>query len=144
MSLVPNPELIRSIVKSGVRRLRADRAVTSRLSADVIDDDDEVTIRVDAPGVEEEDIQVRYLAEEVLVRMDRFRGPRDGFDLVVAGRAVGFDGRVPLPDDVSVEPESGRATLRADGTLEVRLPKESADAGTEVVAAVEDEPAETR
>lgn len=139
MSLVPNTALIRSVVQSGLRRLRSDRAVTSELSADVVEDADRLTVQVDAPGVEEEDIQVRYLTDEVLIRMDRFRGPRDGFSLSVAGRAVGFDGRVPLPDDVDIDAAAGRATLRTDGTLTIRLPKAPEETEERVVATVEDD-----
>ena len=127
------------MIESGVRRLRSNRAVTSELQADVVELDDEIEIRVDAPGVEEEDIQVRYLTEAVLIRMDRFRGPRDGFELTEAERSVGFDGRVPLPSELVVNADEASATLRVDGTLIVRLPKQRSTDDEPVVATVEDE-----
>lgn len=128
--------MVKSMIQAGVRRLQSDRMVTARLDADVVERTDEVEIVVDAPGVDEADIQVRYLSDTVLIRMDRFRGPRDGFDLAESGRSVGFDGRVPLPDDVVVDPESATATLQANGTLLVRLPKPSdAEEATAVATA---------
>ena len=137
MTVIPNPALVKSMIQAGIRRLQSDRAVTTQLEADVIEVDDHVEIAVDAPGVEEADIQVRYLADEVLIRMDRFRNARETLELVVAGRSVGFDGRVPIPEHVDVDPETATATLRAHGTLIIRLPKLADPSEDDLVATVD-------
>lgn len=96
---------------------------SGNLPVDILEDEDEYLLVFDAPGVEQDDIQLRYLNGRVLVRLDRFRDARDGLDLVVPGRRMSMDGEVELPEDAVVSPEAARATLRSDGTLEVRLPK---------------------
>lgn len=125
MSIIPGPEKLRRAIESGVSRLRKNRPRIGQVRADVYERPDEFWVCVDAPGVEEDDIQVRAIDTDVLVRMDRFRPARDGFDLVVEGRAGGFDGKIPLPADASVDADGASATLRANGTLVIQLPKKS-------------------
>lgn len=123
MALIPNPRNLRSAIRAGVAHLRRDSPPVSRLTADIYERPDDFWICLDAPGVEEGDVQVRYVDDAVLVRMDRFRPPREDVELTVSGRAVGFDGRVEIPTDAPVAAEQATATLRTDGTLVVELPK---------------------
>ena len=99
----------------------------SPLSADVLEADDSYLVVFDAPGVAHSDVQVRYVDGEVLVRIDRFRDFREGFEMVFPGRGMSLDGRMALPDGAVVEPEAAEAHLRPNGTLEVWVPKEDPD-----------------
>ena len=99
----------------------------SPLSADVLESEDTYLVVFDAPGVAHSDVQVRYVDGEVLVRIDRFRDFREGFEMVFPGRGMSLDGRIGLPDGAVVEPEAAEAHLRPNGTLEVWVPKEDPD-----------------
>jgi HSP20 family molecular chaperone IbpA len=110
-------------VAEGVGRV-AGRVQESRpLSADLLEDEDAYLVVFDAPGVESGDVQVRFADGDVLVRMERFRGFYEGFEMRFPGRGLSLDGRVRLPDD-SVDPEGATATLKDNGTLHVHIPKD--------------------
>jgi HSP20 family molecular chaperone IbpA len=93
------------------------------LSADVLESDEAYLVVFDAPGAAASDVQVRYEGGNVLVRIDRFREFREGFEMRFPGRGLALDGSVELPDDALVDPDEATATLRNDGTLEVEIPK---------------------
>jgi HSP20 family molecular chaperone IbpA len=103
------------------------------LSADVLESDDAYLAVFDAPGAAASDVQVRYEEGEVLVRVDRFREFRDGYEMRYPGRGLALDGDVELPGDASVDPGAATATLREDGTLAVEVPKrdDPIDAGSD-------------
>jgi HSP20 family protein len=96
------------------------------LAADLLESDDAYLVVFDAPGTLGEDVQVRYEDSAVLVRLDRFRDFRDGYEMRFPGRGLTLDGRVELPDAAAVDPERAEATLQPEGTLHVRLPKREA------------------
>jgi HSP20 family molecular chaperone IbpA len=108
----------------------------SPLSVDVLESTEEYLVVFDAPGAAASDVQVSYRDDAVLVRVDRFREFRDGFEMLFPGRGLTLEGEAALPDDAVVEPEEGRARLNDDGTLYVFLPKaegaEQEDAGEAV------------
>lgn len=102
----------------------ADRVQQPRsLPVDLLEGEDELLAVMDAPGVDHGDVQVRFVEDELLVRVDRFRGHHEGFGMVDPGRAMTFDGRVQLPPDAAVAPRGAEAHLTDRGTLEVHLPK---------------------
>lgn len=107
--------------------------------ADVLESDDAYLVVFDAPGATASDIQVRYQDGAVLVRIDRFRDFREGFEMRFPGRGLALDGSVELPADAVVDPDHATATLRDNGTLEVEIPKrhdvEDAGGGDEAVDA---------
>lgn len=106
----------------------------SLLSSDVLEDDDAYLVVFDAPGANASDVQVRYRRGAVEVRIDRFRDHHDGFEMRFPGRGLSLDGRARLPTDARVDPDAATATLRDNGTLEVRVPKrEAAGSGESVV-----------
>ena len=96
------------------------------LPTDVLESDDAYLVVFDAPGATQTDVQVRYNDGAVEVRIDRFREFYDDYEMRVPGRGMSLDGRAQLPPDAIVEPEAASATLRANGTLEVRVPKDAA------------------
>lgn len=100
---------------------------SSPLPADLLESDDAYLMVFDAPGAQASDVQVRYRDGTVLVRVDRFRELREEFEMRFPGRGLSLDGRVRLPDDALVDPDHATATLRANGTLEVEIPKRSDD-----------------
>jgi len=124
----------------------ASRVQESRpLPTYVLESEDAYLVVFDAPGASKTDVQVRYVEGAVEVRIDRFREFYDDYEMRVPGRGMSLDGRARLPDDAVVEAEESSATLRANGTLEVRVPKGDADgeldasAGTVEIAAPDDD-----
>ena len=101
------------------------------LSADVLESEDAYLVVFDAPGAAASDVQVRHEDGEVLVRIDRFREFREGYEMRFPGRGLALDGSVELPDDAAVDPDRATATLRSDGTLAVEVPKLSEPADPE-------------
>ena len=102
----------------------ASRVQESRpLAADVLESDDAYLVVFDAPGATGSDVQVRYANGSVLVRIDRFREFREGFEMVFPGRGLALDGEVELPEDALVDATEASATLRDSGSLEIRVPK---------------------
>ncbi|WP_299263999.1 Hsp20/alpha crystallin family protein [Halorientalis sp.] len=102
------------------------------LPADLLESEDAFLAVFDAPGTASSDIQVRFDDNAVEVRVDRFRDFYDGFEMLVPGRGLALDGRVTLPADAAVDPSGADATLRHNGTLEVRIPKGEATHEMEV------------
>jgi HSP20 family protein len=116
------------------------------LPADVLESDDAYLVVFDAPGVAQTDVQVRYVDGAVEVRIDRFREFYDDHEMRVPGRGMSLDGRADLPADAHVDADAAQATLRANGTLEVHVPKRDdvdaehdASAGTVEIAAPDDD-----
>jgi len=127
---------------------RAGRAASrfqeeSPLPVDLLEGDDEYLLVFDAPGADASDVQVSYEGDsEVRVRVDRFRGFREGFEMVFPGRGLTLEGSAKLPEDAVVDAESARAELNDDGTLYVFLPKGGDDATTIDVTVTDDESAD--
>jgi len=101
------------------------------LETDLLESDDEVIVVFDAPGVKSSDVQVKFVDDRVLVRIDRFREFREDYEMRFPGRGLALDGDVTLPEDVTVDPNAASATLTERGTLEVRLPKVDGGAETD-------------
>lgn len=97
------------------------------LRPDLLEDDEAYLAVFDAPGAAATDVQVRFDDGKVLVRIDRFRDHYEGFEMRYPGRGLSLDGRVRLPRDVPVDPAAATATLRSNGTLEVKVPKVSVE-----------------
>jgi len=96
------------------------------LGADLLESDDAYLAVFDAPGAPGSNVQARYEDGAVIVRVDRFRDHREGFEMRFPGRGLALDGRVELPPDASVDPAGATATLGDNGTLHVRIPKAEA------------------
>lgn len=107
------------------------------LQPDLLEGEDAFVAVFDAPGATASDVQVRFVEGRVVVRIDRFRDHHEGFEMRYPGRGLSLDGRVKLPREAAVDADAATATLRANGTLEIRLPK-TAPAGREVP--IESEP----
>jgi len=85
--------------------------------------DDAYLVVFDAPGVTATDVQVRYVEDRLEVRIDRFpRLPRRLRDGVSRPWTLARRQR-HAPEGATVDTESATATLRDDGTLQVRIPK---------------------
>ncbi|WP_435335316.1 Hsp20/alpha crystallin family protein [Haloarchaeobius sp. TZWWS8] len=101
------------------------------IPVDVLESDDAYLVVFDAPGATQSDVQVRYLDGTVMVRIDRFREFYEEFEMRVPGRGMSLDGKAKLPDDALVNAADATATLRKNGTLEIRIPKDESAAGEE-------------
>jgi len=93
------------------------------LPVDLLESDDAYLAVFDAPGAQSSDVQVQFDAGLVEVRIDRFRGFHEGFEMRYPGRGLALDGHVELPVEARVDADAATATLRENGTLEVRVPK---------------------
>lgn len=93
------------------------------LPADLLESEDAYLIVFDAPGVTASDVQVRYVEDRVEVRIDRFRDFYDEFEMRYPGRGLSLDGSITLPEDALVDAEAATATLKDNGSLQVRVPK---------------------
>jgi HSP20 family molecular chaperone IbpA len=91
---------------------------------DLLEGEDAYLIVFDTPGATSSDVQVRFLDGAVQVRVDRFREFHEGYEMRFPGRGLSLDGSVSLPADSTVDADGASATLRENGTLEVRVPKE--------------------
>ena len=95
------------------------------LDYDLLETDEEFLVVFDAPGATKEDIQVRFMDNELEVRIDRFREFFEGFEMRFPGRGLTLSGSARFPEDASVTAASANptATLTRSGTLQVRVPK---------------------
>ncbi|MFC7139449.1 Hsp20/alpha crystallin family protein [Halosimplex aquaticum] len=109
------------------------------LPVDLLENDEEYLAVFDAPGVRGSDVQVQYDDGAVEVRIDRFRGFHEGFEMRYPGRGLALDGRVELPEHARVDAEAATATLRDNGTLEVEIPKTDEPVEADVDEALETE-----
>lgn len=106
-------------VGRGVSRVQERRP----LSYDVLESDEAYLVVFDAPGVERDDVQVRFLDGGVEVRLDRFREFQEGTEMRFPGRGLTLTGTAELPSDALVDPDGAEATLTKYGTLHVTIPK---------------------
>jgi HSP20 family molecular chaperone IbpA len=102
------------------------------LPVDLLESEDAYLAVFDAPGATSSDIQVRFENNTVEVRIDRFRDFHEGFEMRLPGRGLSLDGSITLHSDAGVDPNEASATLRRNGTLEVRVPKDDSTHEMEV------------
>ncbi len=114
-----------SHVKHQVQLFRHRNVRVRSIAADLYERPDEFIAIVDTPGAHDGDVQVRYLDDRIMVRIERFRDHHEGYDMVVPGRPLTTIGEIDLPERSSIEPTTASATLRHDGTLRIRLPRTS-------------------
>ena len=105
------------------------------LPVDLLESEDAYLAVFDAPGVAATDLSVRFEANRIEVRLERFRPVHEGFETVFPGRGMSLDGHVDLPDGARVVPDDATATLKDVGELHVRVPK--AESATDEGAADE-------
>lgn len=92
------------------------------MASDVFDDDDQVVVRVEAPGMRREDFNIELHGDTLTVWGEK-RSDREsshGRYSVVQCAYGSFRRDVTLP--VAVKAEKARATYR-DGVLRIELPK---------------------
>jgi HSP20 family protein len=92
------------------------------MAADVFDDDDQVIVRLEAPGMRREDFKVELRGDALCVSGDkRFeRESGNGRYRVVQCAYGSFRREVPLP--VPVQADKTKASYR-DGVLRIEMPK---------------------
>ncbi|MHC3438914.1 Hsp20/alpha crystallin family protein [Natrialbaceae archaeon A-gly3] len=113
-----------STLYRGIGKAKAQIQEQRSLPVDVLENEDAYLVVFDAPGAEQEDVQVRYVHGTVKVRIDRFREFREGLEMRFPGRGMALDGEVELPEDALVDPETGTARLTEQGTLNIEIPKD--------------------
>jgi len=95
------------------------------LAYDLLETDEAYLVVFDAPGATKDDIQVKFMDNELEVRIDRFREFYEGFEMRFPGRGLTLSGTAKFPDDASISASNvdPAATLTRSGTLQVRVPK---------------------
>jgi HSP20 family molecular chaperone IbpA len=121
-------ESIGSTVLDGIGRASSRVQERKPLPVDLLESEESYLAVFDAPGVEAADVQVRFEHGVLYVRIDRFREFYDDYEMRLPGRGMSLDGEVALPDNASVDPSRSTATVGANGTLRVELPKVDASA----------------
>ncbi|NUZ05818.1 Hsp20/alpha crystallin family protein [Piscinibacter koreensis] len=92
------------------------------MAADVIERDDRIVVRLEAPGMRREDFQVEVRGQTLRIHGEKrvdHESTSGGYRLVQCAYGA-FDREIRLPGDVEVE--RAAATYR-DGVLRVELPK---------------------
>jgi len=120
-------ESLGGTVLEGLGRAAAQLQEQTPLPADLLEAEDRFLAVFDAPGVEAEDVKVRFENGVLRVQVDRFRGFYDGFEMRLPGRGMSLDGEVALPADAEVDPTASTAAVTETGTLRVELPKVDTD-----------------
>lgn len=115
-----------SKVRQRVSDLRNRHGGMGNIDVDLYETAEEFVAVADTPGAQEGDVQVRYLEDRILVRVERFREHREGFEVVVPGRPLTTYGEIELPNDAQIAARTAAATLRKNGTLMIELPKAEA------------------
>ncbi len=110
-------------VASKVGRAASKVQESRPIPADLLESEDAYLVVFDAAGATGSDVQVRFVEDSVLLRIDRFRDFHDGFDMVFPSRGMSLDGTVKLPSDAEVAAQKATATLTDSGTLRVTVPK---------------------
>jgi len=96
------------------------------LASDIARTDDELVVRIEAPGLEEKDFSVSVVSGNLVVRGEkRFeREDRQAHYYLLESAYGAFERRLPLPCDVDAD----RAEARyRNGVLTVRLPRSEND-----------------
>lgn len=119
-------ESVGSTVLENVGRAMGRAQEQRTLPVDLLESDDAYLAVFDAPGALSSDVQVQYRDGRVEVRIDRFRGFHEGFEMRYPGRGLSLDGSVTLPSDARVDVDAASARLNDNGTLAVRVPKVTA------------------
>ena len=116
-------ESVGRAVLSGIGRASSRVQERRPLPADLLESDDAYLAVFDAPGARAGDVDVRFEADTVTVRVDRFRDLHEDYEMRFPGRGLSLSGSVTLPESADVEAGGADATLTRDGTLEVLIPK---------------------
>ena len=116
-------ESVGRAVLSGIGRASSHVQERRPLPADLLESDDAYLVVFDAPGARAGDVDVRFEADTVTVRVDRFRDLHEDYEMRFPGRGLSLSGSVTLPESADVEAGGADATLTQDGTLEVLIPK---------------------
>ncbi|WP_255150659.1 Hsp20/alpha crystallin family protein [Halorarius halobius] len=132
-------ESLGQVVLDGVGRVSARVQERRPLASDLLESDDAYLVVFDAPGAEMADIDVRYEDGVVRVRVERFREFQEGYEMLFPGRGLTLEGQADLPDDAVVDPRAASATLAANGTLRVEVPKVDEGDGPITVGEEEEE-----
>ena len=134
MSLRSLRKSVGNVLYRQVGRANSQVQTHRSLPVDILENESAYQVVFDAPGVEPDDVQVRYLDGTVKIRIERFREYREGYEMRFPGRGMELTGEAELPDDAVVDPDSGTATLTESGTLRIDIPKDSADEAGENAA----------
>lgn len=95
------------------------------LAAEVSDNDKKIVVRLEAPGMDKDDFDIRVEDNYLVVRGEKHleRESTEG-DYHIAECAYGtFERAIPLPD--RVEPDQASASYKR-GVLQIKLPKSNA------------------
>ncbi len=121
---VPHREKNGTLTEQG-REMAARSSGWGVLATELFDDDNRVTVRIEAPGMELEDFDLEVVDDLLMVRGEKrvSREREEGRYHILECAYGSFERVIPLPAEV--EPDKARARYRR-GVLQIELPKSSA------------------
>ncbi len=107
------------------RELRVRSSGWGVLAAEVFDDDDQVVVRLEAPGMEREDFDIEVFDDTLIVRGEKrlSRERTEGRYHIVECAYGSFERAIPLPAEVDADKAVARYSR---GVLRIELPKTAA------------------
>ena len=105
-------ESVGRAVLSGIGRASSRVQERRPLPADLLESDDAYLVVFDAPGARAGDVDVRFEADTVTVRVDRFRDLHEDYEMRFPGRGLSLSGSATLPESADVEAGGGRRDAR--------------------------------
>ena len=104
------------------REIAARSAGWGVLAAEIFDDDDNIVVRLEAPGMDKTDFDLKVLDDRLLVRGEKHieRARTEGRYHVTECAYACFERAIPLPQ--RVDSEKAKASYKS-GVLKVELPK---------------------
>lgn len=123
---------IERAILEGAGRISSRTQERRSLPADLLESDEAYLAVFDAPGVEPGDVRVSFEEGTIEVRIGRFRGIYEDFEMLFPGRSISLHGRVDLPEDATVDPDAATAVVTDRGTLEVTVPKETDEVAVDI------------
>ena len=99
--------------------------------ADIIDNGDSYTIKIDLPGIDKKDIKLKVLGDNIEVRAEKNeeKEERRGGYYSKERAQMGYYRSIPLPE--KIKPKSAKAKME-NGTLKIDVEKSEETKGNEV------------
>ena len=114
-----------------VGRARSHLQESRSVTVDVLEGDDSFLVVFNAPDVDPESVEVRFMEDTVYVDLERFREYREGYRMRFPGRGMTLSGKATLPARAVVDPEAAVARVTERGTIAVELPRGETTAPTD-------------
>lgn len=92
------------------------------MAADVVDNDDNIIVRLECPGMEKDDFELQVIDDRLVISGEKYHEKEQDKGLYhITERAFGrFERTIPLPENVNADMAKARYKR---GVLQIELPK---------------------